>query len=108
MQREIKFRVFDKEAKTMLRVSNIYLDDEFIIAISNKEYVERIFSQIELMQFTGLYDKHGKEIYEGDIVKHRDFTFLDYPIHYVAGGEIAVKYNELAYIDDVIGVVAFD
>ena len=59
MSREIKFRIWDKINRMWLRCFNVNLFD--IGDLPN----------VELMQYTGLKDKNGKEIYEGDIVKYK-------------------------------------
>lgn len=60
MNRIIKFRCWDKENKAM----------NYFIPLFNSESggVSWIGGKLIPMQFTGLLDKNGKEIYEGDIV----------------------------------------
>lgn len=96
--REIKFRAWDKNRKIMLynepeiNPQNcgrlIYCDMETIAIgldgtiylldeCGQYEYPESIGEQYELMQFIGLRDKAGKEVYEGDLVKDDQGRILE-------------------------------
>ena len=61
--REIKFRAWDKKQKKMIPVTGI----DFEFPQVDEYGVLHPMVDVILIQFTGLHDKNGKEIYEGDI-----------------------------------------
>ena len=101
--REIKFRAWYKEAEEMHNVRDInFCGEELDTYEMEGDWLS--FDDVILMQYTGLCDKNGKEIYEGDVVNitgRKDTYKIVFGMGCFKMSDIAYPNRNLHLLEDV-------
>lgn len=103
MERELKFRVWDNFEKKYLTLDEyqqmgcIHVENDGTLSFSG-DYRFTLSMMIQMdkykvEQYTGLKDKYGKEIYEGDILRDYGNDIEDWVVSYEDGGFVGTFDN---------------
>jgi uncharacterized phage protein (TIGR01671 family) len=101
MQREIKFRAWDNEQKKMFRGEKEQFDD--MLGFRFEYFGLDPEENVVYMQYTGVKDRRGVEIYEGDIISLQNGI-----AKIVVEWDEFTKYSHQQGADDEYGYVGYE